>query len=225
MAVRPSWFIIGRTAKPSRRRRPVSSTLDATITKAPMSTTYAELAALRVRSVPEGFLQPESFGYNFRNWISPYTKGACQPNGIAVVLQDWASESGLLGQHDPRITALGRDPDRITNQRLEALLQIVLGTSLCNVYATNVFPFVKPGAMSSSISQALVNRTAQTFTAPELAIANPKLILALGKMAQRALQKAQVDCVNLPHPAARRLDLAAHETIWRNALERNQSGV
>jgi hypothetical protein len=27
LAVRPPWFIIGRTAKPSRRRRPVSSTL------------------------------------------------------------------------------------------------------------------------------------------------------------------------------------------------------
>ncbi len=181
---------------------------------------YKALAALRAKSAPEGFLQPERFGYDFRGWISPYTKGACKPNGIAVVLQDWASEDGLIGQLNPRIAALGRDPDRITNRRLEALLRNVFGISLDNVYATNVFPFVKPGRMSAGLSQKLVNETAQKFTAPELAIAKPRVVLALGKVAQRALQSALVPCVNLPHPAARRLDLAAHEQIWRTALSK-----
>ncbi len=183
-----------------------------------MTHTYKELAALRVRSTPRGFLQPESFGYNFRDWVSPYTKGACKPHGIAIVLQDWASEGGLLGPRNPRIEALGRDPDRITNQRLEALLSTIFGTSLREVYATNVFPFVKPGGMSASIPQALVYRTAQTFTVPELTIARPTMVLALGKLAQRALHKAGIACVDLPHPAARRLDLAGHERIWRSAL-------
>lgn len=183
-----------------------------------MSSAYKNLAALRARSAPEGFLQPESFGYDFRDWVSPYTKGACRPGGIAIVLQDWASESGLLGPRDPRIEALGRDPDRITNQRLEVLLSSVFGTSLNDVYATNVFPFVKPGTMSASIPQALVYSSAKTFTAEELMIAKPKLVLALGKVAQRAMHKVGIACLNLPHPAARRLDLSGHERIWRNAL-------
>ena len=205
------------------RRAPEPGRWASTGTIAPMLPTYAELADLRVRSAPDGFLQPECFGYNFHDWISPYTKGACKPCGIAVVLQDWASESELVGPCDTRIALLGRDPDRITNRRLEALLVAVLGTSLSDVYATNVFPFVKPGTMSASIPQELVNRTAQTFTVPELAIANPTLVLALGKVAQRALHKAQVRCIDLPHPAARRLDLAGHERIWRSALASKQN--
>lgn len=183
-----------------------------------MFRSYKCLAAERARSAPAGFLQPEAFGYDFRDWVSPYTKDACRPGAIAFVLQDWASASGLQGPLDPRIQELGRDPDRITNRRLEALLSDVLGTSLCEVYATNVFPYVKPGTMSAAIPQAVVNSTAQAFTAKELALAKPKLVLALGKVAQRALSTAGIDCVNLPHPAARRLDTADQARIWRSAI-------
>ena len=129
-------------------------------------------------------------------------------------------KKGLLGPRDPRVETLGRNPDRITNQRLEALLSSVFELSLADVYATNVFPFVKPGAMSASIPQALVYSSARTFTAVELVIAKPKLVLALGKVAQRAMHEIGRPCLNLPHPAARRLDLLGHEQAWRNALSK-----
>ena len=74
--------------------------------------------------------------------------------------------------------------------------------------------------MSASIPQALVYSSARTFTAVELAIAEPKLVLALGKVAQRAMHEIGIPCLNLPHPAARRLDLLGHKQAWRNALSK-----
>lgn len=183
-----------------------------------MPSSYKKLAALRVNSVPDGYFQPESFGYDFKDWVSPYTKGACKLGGIAIVLQDWASESGLI-PYNPSIQTLGHDPERITNQRLKDLLRNVLKTSLVETYATNIFPFVKRGTMSASLPQKLVNDTALTFTSKELAIANPKLVLALGKVAQRALSRIGIACVNLPHPAARGLKLSYLERVWHKAIE------
>jgi restriction system protein len=185
-----------------------------------MPLTYEKLAAVRLQRVPDGYCQPENFGYDFRGWVSPYTKGAHKCGGIAIVLQDWASADFLAAAHDPRIAALGRDPDRITNSRLEQLLRNVLGLELSAVYATNVFPFVKPCGMSAPIPQRLANRTALEFTKPELDLARPAQVLALGRVAQRALRSVEVRCVDLPHPAARRLDLGDHERIWCQALSR-----
>lgn len=183
-----------------------------------MPHSYKALATRRQNSAPAGYFQPEYFGYDFREWVSPYTKGACRRGGIALVLQDWASERALLGPHDPCIAALGRDPRRITNQRIEYLLWEILRTQLSDVYATNVFPFVKPDGMSATVPQRLVNQSARDFTVPELALVDPLLILALGKVAQVALQTAGVECIPLPHPAARGLDTTGHEVAWSEAL-------
>jgi len=179
---------------------------------------YVELAAQRVACAPSGYKQPEDFGYDFRDWVSPYTKGACKPGGVALVLQDWASEDGLLRNPHPRIPDLGRNPTLRTNEVLQELLERVLGLNLSDVYATNVFPFVKPGGMSSPVPQRLVNSTALQFTAREIRFASPNIVLALGVVAQAALQNAGVPCVKLPHPAARIGAVSAHERFWRNAL-------
>lgn len=179
---------------------------------------YMELAAQRVASAPSGYKQPEDFGYDFRDWVSPYTKGACKRGGIALVLQDWASEDGLLQNPHPQIPDLGRNPSIRTNDVLQAVLKRVFGLHLSDVYATNVFPFVKPGGMSSPVPQRLVNSTALQFTARELQFASPSIVLALGVVAHVALQNAGISCVKLPHPAARIGTVDAHERLWRAAL-------
>ena len=179
---------------------------------------YADLAALRVSSAPEGYLQPEHFGYDFRDWVSPYTKGANRRGGIALVLQDWASEEGLKGGRNERIAELGRNPDIRTNKVLEELLRRILGLSLNVVYATNAFPFVKQGKMSSAIPQRTVNAMAGRFLVPELKIAEPQVVLALGSVARRTLEGVGIACIHVPHPAARIGGLTAHERAWRAAL-------
>ncbi|MEB2319689.1 MAG: hypothetical protein OZ935_13645 [Pseudomonadota bacterium] len=179
---------------------------------------YAGLAAQRVSSAPDGYRQPEHFGYDFRDWVSPYTKGANTRGGIALVLQDWASEDGLKGGPDERIAELGRNPGIRTNKVLEALLNRILGLSLSEVYATNAFPFVKRGGMSSPIPQKTVYATARRFLLPELEIAEPRVIIALGSVARRTLESAGITCIHVPHPAARIGGLVAHEQAWRSAL-------
>jgi len=186
-----------------------------------MPSAYFELAAKRVSSAPDGYMQPEQFGYDFRSWVSPYTKGACKPGSIALVLQDWASEDGLRGGPNPRIAELGRDPCKRTNKVLEDLLHRFFGVSLKDVYATNAFPFVKPGAMAAPIPQHLVNETVRQFARRELELAAPSRILALGRVAHQALQSSGVPCIHVPHPAARIGNLAAHERAWCAALGQN----
>lgn len=187
-------------------------------TVADQSEVYRELASQRSRQAPDGFKQPEDFGYDFREWISPYTKGANRPNGIALVLQDWASEDGLKVGWNSEIARLGRNPKIKTNKVLEVLLQRVLDVSLTDVYATNAFPFVKPGGMSSPISQKLVDSTVRTFLLRELEIASPRVVLALGNVAHESLRRAGISSIHVPHPAARIGSIAVHENRWRCAL-------
>lgn len=179
---------------------------------------YRTLAKERSETLWPHYLQPEQFGYDFRRWVSPYTKGAHTLGGIALVLQDWASADGLHGSPFPEVQHHGRTPGLLTNKRLEELLARVFGKSLRDVYATNAFPFIKPGQMAARLRIADVKVVAQQFLGKELEIANPKLVLALGAVPYAALRHIGINCVRLPHPAARIGDINSHEKAWRSAL-------
>ena len=56
-----------------------------------MPAEYLELACKRRKTRMPGYSHPEDYGYEFQEWVSPYTKGAHTLGGIAIVLQDWAS--------------------------------------------------------------------------------------------------------------------------------------
>lgn len=183
-----------------------------------MSPEYLALAAERRATQPAPHLQPEDFGYDFSSWVSPYTKGACAGGGVAVVLQDWASADGLSGPPKAEIQLHGRMPALLTNRRLETLLEKVLGLGLSDVYATNVFPFVKRGGMSAPIRSPEVLRYARQFAVRELQLAEPVVVLALGAVAHATLNACGVKNVALPHPAARIGSVAAHDSAWRSAL-------
>jgi hypothetical protein len=116
-----------------------------------MPSQYLSLARERAQSRAGPYRQPEEFGYDFREWVSPYTKGAHRLGGLALVLQDWSSTDALSAGFDPSIQEHGRNVRLLTNTRLEAILARVFDLQLTDVYATNVFPFVKPGGISASI--------------------------------------------------------------------------
>ena len=183
-----------------------------------MSPEYLSLAQKRVEAICSPHKQPEDFGYDFRTWVSPYTKGAHKVGNVALVLQDWASADGLGVEPDPDIQLYGRTRNLLTNVRLEQLLREVLGLRLSDVYATNAFPFVKAGGMSASIRRRDVQNAASQFLALELKLANPAVVLALGAVAHSALLGCGVPCIRLPHPAARIGNVTQHERIWRAAL-------
>ena len=76
-----------------------------------MPQAYRELAASRATARWPGYLQPEDFGYDFRDWVSPYTKSAHAFGGVAVVLQDWSSADTLRSGFDPDVQEFGRMRD------------------------------------------------------------------------------------------------------------------
>jgi uracil-DNA glycosylase family 4 len=152
--------------------------------------------------------------------VSPYTKGAHALGGIAVVLQDWSSADVLSAGIDSEVQRLGRTPGLRTNRTLELLLQRVLGVSLVEVYVTNIFPFVKPGGISNPVPRRDAERAAREYAQQELALVQPTVVLALGRIPESVLRAVGVECVGLPHPAARIGSFAAHETAWRTALNR-----
>lgn len=179
---------------------------------------YLALAHERASTRWPGYRQPEDFGYDFRAWVSPYTKGACHSGGIALVLQDWASSDALSKKWSSDIQEFGRDPQLLTNRRLEAILKSVFGCGLPDVYATNIFPFVKGGSISAPLAHNDVIAAARRFALAELAIARPTTVIAVGRIAHAVLEALQVEHLSVPHPAARIGSLATHISRWRVAL-------
>src|SRR5262249_9204975 len=87
------------------------------------------------------------------NYVSPYTIGAHNVDSpLMILLQDWASSDVLSGPILHERYQVGHDPERTTNKRLQQLLLEHFKYNLRDVYATNVFPYVKRGSMNASIS-------------------------------------------------------------------------
>lgn len=180
---------------------------------------YLNLAKERASSCWQNYTQPEDYGYDFRNWVSPYTKGAHKFGGIAVILQDWSSSDAIGKIPDPEIQEYGRTINLKTNTKLEGLLQRVFGLTIKDVYGTNIFPFIKYGGISNSIPSKDIKKSAETFIKRELGIVKPEIILALGNMPYYGLKSAGIECIHLPHPAARIGSIDKHEKIWLERLK------
>ncbi len=176
---------------------------------------YESLAIRRSNTRWPGYGQPEDYGYDFREFISPYTKTAGNRDAdVMLVLQDWASHEGLRVRGvDPEIQRLGHDPTITTNKRLKSLLQRHLGLRLEDTYGTNAFVFVKPGGMSGNIPMADVRRSVAEFTVHEVKLVEPRVVLALGARVHAALTSEGIKAVALPHPAAR-ISKVAMDEAW-----------
>jgi restriction system protein len=124
--------------------------------------------------------------------VSPYTKSAGNEDSpIMVVLQDWSSEDRLRSTLDREAMELGHSPGLLTNRNLIALLDQHLNLNLGDVFATNLFPFVKPGGLSAAIPQADLVRAAGEFAIPQIKIVDPVIVICLGARVYDAIRKVQ----------------------------------
>lgn len=116
------------------------------------------------------------------DFVSPYTHSAGNMDAkVVVMLQDWASDEVLRGEVLEERVRLGHDPSRVTNRRLKELLQRHFGVGLAEVYATNLFPFIKRGGMSSAIPFRDLVRAAREFGWPQVEIVRPRTLVCLGR--------------------------------------------
>jgi hypothetical protein len=125
------------------------------------------------------------------DFVSPYTRSAQNVDAqLMNLLQDWSCDEVLSDDFLLERVTIGHDPRRVTNKGLQDLLQRHFGLELKDVYATNVFPFVKLGAMNASIPIRDLVRAAREFALPQIEIVEPRLAVSLGKAAFDAVAAA-----------------------------------
>lgn len=118
------------------------------------------------------------------DFVSPYTKGACNVDAeVMILLQDWASDDVLSGPYLHAGVTIGHDPRRGTNKRLQKLLREHFPLELKDVYATNVFPFIKVGRTDAPIPRRDLVRAAREFALPQIEIVEPRIAVCLGRAA------------------------------------------
>jgi uracil-DNA glycosylase len=138
-----------------------------------------------------------------KDFVSPYTASAGNVDAtVMILLQDWSSDESLRGHFDPETALLGLTPSLPTNRNLSRLLQEHFGLTLDHTYATNLFPFIKPGALNAPIPARAVMRAAREFAIPQMEIVRPRLLICLGLLTGNAIRRA------LGIEPARRLDAA-----------------
>ena len=141
------------------------------------------LARKRMASTPDGYMSVAEFhnGIYESGHVSPYTKCAHNPDSnVLIILQDWISADVLSGPVIPEAVSGGRIPTLPTNRNLDRLIEHSLGLRISETYATNLFPFIKPGGMSSSILFRDLRDAARNYAIPQISILDPVLVVALG---------------------------------------------
>ncbi len=125
------------------------------------------------------------------DYISPFSLSSHNADAdILIILQDWCSEQSFDFPVCQETLSLGHTPSVRTNMNLKRLLQQHFGKALEDVYATNLFPFVKPGPMNAPIRARNLTRAATEFTLPLIDIVQPKIAVCLGIASFNALRKA-----------------------------------
>jgi hypothetical protein len=123
--------------------------------------------------------------------VSPYTKSACNVDStIMVFLQDWTSDESIRRGRDEDCITLGYTPALPTNRNLIRLLQTHFGVSLGDIFATNLFPFIKSRHMGHAIPRRDLVRAAVEFALPQIRIVRPALVICLGLPTFNALREA-----------------------------------
>jgi restriction system protein len=123
--------------------------------------------------------------------VSPYTKSAGNVDAdVFLMLQDWSSSEFLSGPLDEDAIRYGHTPRLPTNRSLKALLRDHLGLDLGDTYGTNLFPFIKRGAMDARIPPKAMARAASEYALPQVEIVAPRLVICLGVATFKAMQKA-----------------------------------
>lgn len=121
--------------------------------------------------------------------VSPWSKSACNPNSsVMIIAQDWTSEESV--QKPSKYLELGYNPELPTNINLQNLLAANFGLDFTDIYATNLFVFVKPGNLSSRIPSKDMLYSAKKYTLAEIEIVQPEIVICLGSATFNALCRA-----------------------------------
>lgn len=148
------------------------------------------LAKVRQTSTYEGYYNISDFddGIWECDFVSPFSKSSNNSNSdILLILQDWSSVEGMSGPFCQQSFDLGYDPKVRTNINMIQLLREHFSKELDEVYTTNLFPYIKAGAMNSFISSKLMRQAAQDFTLPMVEIIKPKIAVCFGLGTYNAL--------------------------------------
>lgn len=168
------------------------------------------------------------------DFVSPYTRSAHNVDAeLMILLQDWSCDDVLSGPYLHARCTVGHDSDRVTNRRLKDLLHQHFRLELKDVYATNVFPFVKLGAMSASIPIRDLVRAARDFALPQVGIIGPRLAVCLGKAAFDAValaagrrrSKSLADAIETPFETGRTQVWCQAHTGPLGTMARNRNGA
>ena len=132
--------------------------------------------------------------------VSPYTISAGNVNAnVFVLLQDWSSHSFLSKPVNLEVRRLGHAPTLPTNRKLQALLRMHFSLDLASVYATNLFPFIKPKGLVGEIPKAALIRAANDYALPQIDIVRPSIVVCFGLATFNAIRsvcdKAACDSV------------------------------
>lgn len=153
-----------------------------------------ELAQKRKRSRWNGYncIGDYHGGIYECDYVSPYTKSAHNVDSdIMVILQDSSSDEGISKEPTPEGVKCGYLPSLPTNKNLIRLLNDNFGVGLNDIYATNLFPFIKLGpSLSAPIPRKDLIRAAQEFALPQIRIVSPKLVVCLGGATFNAIRCA-----------------------------------
>lgn len=134
--------------------------------------------------------------------VSPYTKSAGKVDSpIMVFLQDWTSDESIRRGLDEDCVRLGHTPALPTNRNLKNFLAKYFGKKLEDIYATNLFPFIKPKHMGHAIPRCDLVRAAVEFGLPQIEIVRPRLVICLGLATFNALREA-CKLISLPNLAS-----------------------
>lgn len=90
-------------------------------------------------------------GYYECDHVSPWSISACNVDAeLMLIGQDWASSETLEREPDEKRRTIGQDWFARTNSNLREFLGY-MRLEFSEIYATNLFPFIKQGSKNASI--------------------------------------------------------------------------
>jgi hypothetical protein len=155
-----------------------------------------ELGTYRKENCYPGFKNLCDFhnGRYESDFVSPYSKGSGNfDSKIFVLLQDWVSEDAIKKGLDDGAITLGYSPGLTTNKNLQELLNETFQSKISEVFTTNLFPFIKMGAMNAPIGAPWLRKAFDEFAMPQINIITPKVVVCCGKKVYRTVLKCLLD--------------------------------
>src|ERR1700752_4025850 len=138
-----------------------------------------QLAKKRRHDHREGYCRLGDFddGYYECCFVSPWTKSAHNLGADVMLLgQDWSSSDSLNRPRNAimmETRKLGHTPMLRTNKNLGEFLRQNMQLEFRQTYATNVFVFIKKGAMNAKIRRIDMLYCAKQYALPQMEVIAP----------------------------------------------------